>query len=123
MLNKSKLVSFIATANPAESKTFYQDVIGLTLIAETQFALIFDSNGVTLRIQKVQAVPEVAHTLLGWEVEDMATAVSSLQAKGVQFEQFEGLPQDDDGVWTIGNEKIAWFKDPDGNTLSINSSS
>ena len=123
MLNQSKLVSFIVTANPEQSKAFYKDVIGLTLIADTPFALVFDSNGTTLRIQKMQTVPELAHTVLGWEVANMATAVSFLQSKGVQFEQFEGIPQDEAGVWTIGNEQIAWFKDPDGNTLSINSSS
>jgi catechol 2,3-dioxygenase-like lactoylglutathione lyase family enzyme len=120
MLNKSKVISFIATQNPAKALEFYKTTLGLALTSDDPFAVVFDANGTMLRVQKVQEIQPAQHTVLGWEVPNIRAAVEQLIKNGVRFERFEGLPQDELGVWTApSGGKVAWFKDPDGNTLSL----
>ena len=120
MLQSSDLMAFVATANADLAREFYRDVLGLALIDEQPFALVFDSNGTTLRVQKVHTVSPIPYTALGWRVEDIHASISGLEDRGVSFERFEGMPQDDDGVWTTPDGgAVAWFKDPDGNLLSL----
>lgn len=116
-------VSFIATTRPVESRTFYETTLGLACVSDDPFALVFNLGATTLRIQKVESIPAVAHTVLGWEVVDIRRCIVDLSAKGVRFETFAGLPQDQLGIWHApGGASVAWFKDPDGNTLSLTES-
>ena len=95
-------------------------MLGLKLIADEYFALVFDLNGHALRIAKVDALTPAKHTVLGWNVNDIAAAAKSLGARGVVFERFDGMDQDDLGIWlSPSGAKVAWFKDPDGNSLSL----
>ena len=120
MLTRSKLIGFAATANPAQAKEFYGDRLGLPLAEDGPFALVFDANGTMLRVQKVESVSPAPYTTLGWEVEDIRAAITELTARRVRFERFEGLAQDDLGIWTTPDgSRVAWFRDPDGNTLSL----
>lgn len=120
MLNSSKLVGFIATTKPDAALKFYQSVLGLELMDDSPFALVFDANGTSLRIQKVANLVPAAFTALGWAVTDLATMVQALAAKGVVFERFPGLSQDGRGIWNApGGASVAWFKDPDDNLLSL----
>ena len=120
MLQESSVIAFAATVDPERAKSFYSNMLGLRLVDETPFALEFDAHGTMLRIQVVESLTPAQHTVLGWRVDDIATAVKELAADGVTFEQFEGLPQDELGVWNSpGGAKVAWFKDPDGNVLSL----
>ena len=120
MLNKSKLICFAATTRPAEAKAFYADTLGLSLVDDGPFAIVFDANGTMLRVQKVRGLPPRAFTALGWEVGDIRSTIERMRKKGVCFERYEGLPQDDWCVWTTPDgSKVAWFKDPDGNILSL----
>ena len=120
MLKKNDSVTFLATRNPAESRAFYEDKIGLTLISEEHFALMFDLKGHRLRITKVNELTPAKHTVLGWHVSDVAAMIRHLMASGVVFEQFDEMDQDQLGMWTSpSGAKVAWFKDPDGNSLSI----
>ena len=120
MLSTAKLVGFVATAKPAEAKHFYQIVLGLTLIEDGPYALVFDANGTTVRVQKVQKVSVAGYTALGWKVSDIRAAMQHLSEQGVVFERYEGLPQDPAGIWrTPDGSSVAWFRDPDGNTLSL----
>jgi catechol 2,3-dioxygenase-like lactoylglutathione lyase family enzyme len=117
-----KIVGFLNTAKPDDSKTFYSEILGFRFVRDDNFALVFDANGTTIRIVKAQAFTRAHGTVLGWEVDDMTAAVDELTGRGVVFEQFD-LPfikQDGRGVWTTpdGGE-VAWFRDPDGNLLSI----
>jgi len=113
-------ISFIATANAVESRSFYETVLNLRCLSDEPFALEFDLGGTTLRIQKVESVPEVGYTVLGWEVDNIQKCVDELTRIGVRFEKFSQLPQDEMGVWrSPGGASVAWFKDPDGNTLSL----
>ena len=120
MLTSSDIIAFVATTQPEKARVFYSEVLGLRLVEDTPYALVFDANGTMLRIQKVQMLTTAGHTVLGWHVADMHEAVEVLQKRGVTFERYPGLPQDEQGIWTTpdGN-KIAWFTDPDGNTLSL----
>jgi catechol 2,3-dioxygenase-like lactoylglutathione lyase family enzyme len=119
-MNNSKIISFVATRDAARALEFYRGTLGLRLVSDDPFAMVFDINGTMLRVQKVHELVPAKHTVLGWEVTDIATETSELVKRGVRFERFEGLPQDESGVWaTPSGAKVAWFKDPDGNTLSL----
>jgi catechol 2,3-dioxygenase-like lactoylglutathione lyase family enzyme len=120
MLQESNVIAFVATADPDKAKLFYSNTLGLRLVDETPFALEFDAHGTMLRIQIVETLKPAQHTVLGWRVDDIATAAKELTANGATFERFEGMPQDELGVWNSpGGAKVAWFKDPDGNVLSL----
>ena len=122
MLGDAELVAFIPTTNPKKARAFYENTLGLRFISDDQFALVFDSSGVTIRIANVSGVPHkpAAFTILGWTVPDIAETIRALSKKGVLFERYEGMTQDVLGIWTSpSGARIAWFKDPDGNVLSI----
>lgn len=116
----NKPILFLATTDPECARTFYEDALGFTFVADEPFALIFDVAGTMLRIQKLEQMAPVQHTVLGWAVDDIHATIAGLRAKRVEFERYEGMPQDEHGVWeTPAGAKVAWFKDPDGNTLSL----
>jgi catechol 2,3-dioxygenase-like lactoylglutathione lyase family enzyme len=120
MLADARVTAFVATVNPDRSKLFYRDVLGLRLVSDDQFATVFDANGVQLRVQKVEKLDPHPFTALGWQVNDIADVVRALAAKGVAFERYGFLTQDEIGVWKApSGARIAWFKDPDGNLLSL----
>jgi len=119
MLTNSNPIVFVATANAEAAVVFYRDVLGLTFVADDPFALVFDLNGTMLRIFKVESVTPLEYTALGWEVDDIEAMVRRLGEKGVKFERYKQLEQDDLGIWTSPGARVAWFKDPDGNTLSL----
>jgi len=96
------------------------DVLGLTLLSEDPFATVFDANGTSLRVTPVQEIALAPYTVLGWDVSDIDAAVAEMAARGVRFEHFPGLPQSESGIWEApGGTRVAWFKDPDGNLLSV----
>ncbi len=120
MLHASPLIAFIATSRAAEAAFFYHDGLGLRLVEDNPFALVFNASGTLLRLQKMPTHTAAAHTVLGWRVDDIAATVDGLTARGVRFERYEQLPQDARGVWkTPDGAQVAWFKDPDGNLLSL----
>ncbi len=115
-----KPISFIATDAPAATKSFYKDILGLELVAENQFALVFLDAEHMLRIQIVPSLKGAEHTVYGWQVEDIDKTVEDLAAKGVMFETFAHLVQNEVGVWqTPDGSQVAWFRDPAGNVLSV----
>jgi len=120
VLGSSDVVAFVATTNADGAREFYGGVLGLRLLADEPFALVFDAHGTTLRVQKLPELAPARHTVLGWLVPDVAAAIRQLSAKGVAFERYPGLPQDELGIATFpGGSRVAWFKDPDVNTLSL----
>ena len=120
MLGNATVTAFVATASPALAKAFYRDTLGLRLVSDDQFAIAFDCNGVQLRIQKVEKVQPHPFTALGWQVRSIRQAVLGLSKRGVAFERYSVLSQDELGVWQAPSAaKVAWFKDPDGNLLSL----
>ncbi len=120
VLSSAKAISFIVTRDRARAKAFYGDTLGFALTEETDFAVVFDLNGTMLRIPTVADHSAQAHTVLGWEVPDITETVRALRDRGVAFIVYEGFGQDGLGVWIApGGTRIAWFKDPDGNVLSL----
>lgn len=120
MAKLNRIVAFVATKNSAQAKLFYRDRLGLTFLQDDGFALVFDIDGTMLRIAKVEQLTPAPYTVLGWQVSDIDQAVAELSRKGVAFERFKGMSQDDLGIWSApGGSKVAWFKDPDGNILSL----
>lgn len=120
MLGSARLTAFVATANAGRSQAFYERTRGLRLLEDDRFALLFDSNGTPLRIQKVEKVEPPPFTVLGWQVPNIHQVVAGLSKRGVAFERFSFLQQDDVGVWVApSGTRVAWFKDPDGNLLSL----
>jgi catechol 2,3-dioxygenase-like lactoylglutathione lyase family enzyme len=114
------IVTFLLTTDPDAALKFYRDVLGLKFIRDDGFALIFDSNGVMLRIGKTDAFTPAPNTVLGWESDDIESATRDLVQKGVVFQRYPNMQQDTQGIQTFpGGDKVAWFKDPDGNVLSI----
>jgi catechol 2,3-dioxygenase-like lactoylglutathione lyase family enzyme len=114
------IVTFLQTKKPEEAIPFYRDVLGFNYLRDDGFALVFDMDGVMLRIGKAKEFTAAPGTVLGWEAEDICTAVDELVAKGVTFERYSFMQQDERGIQTFpGGDRVAWFKDPDGNVLSI----
>ena len=120
MLRTAKLTSLLASAQPERAKQFYRDTLGLRLVSDDQFAIVFDCLGVQLRIQKVETLRPHAFTSLGWQVPSIRRSVSALAKRGIVFERYGLMEQDELGVWKApSGAKVAWFKDPDGNLLSL----
>jgi catechol 2,3-dioxygenase-like lactoylglutathione lyase family enzyme len=115
-----KIVAFVGTAKPARARRFYRDTLGLRLVGEDEFALVFDAHATMLRVAIVREVAAAEYTVLGWQVPDVAAAATRLKKSGVRLQRYPGMGQDKQGIWTSpSGARVAWFKDPDGNTLSI----
>ncbi|MGV1007977.1 MAG: VOC family protein [Dermatophilaceae bacterium] len=120
MMDSAELMAFAPTLDLDRARSFYVDVLGLTLEEHSPFALGLRSGGVRLRVTRVQELTPHPFTVLGWVVDDIAAAVTTLGSAGVEFARYDGMEQDDLGVWTApGGALVAWFHDPDGNTLSL----
>lgn len=120
MLTNAKIIAFLATSNPGAARAFYESQLGLTLVSEDGFAIVFRAGEVDLRVQKLARVDPAPQTVLGWSVVSIEETVGALTKTGVSFERFSGLEQSALGIWTSpSGAKIAWFKDPDANILSL----
>ena len=122
ILGGSEVIAFAPTTDPAKARVFYEGVLGLRLVGDEQpFALVFDANGIMLRVTTVHELTPQPFTVLGWSVADIETTADRLVAAGVKFERYPGLNDSDPrGIWNSpGGARIAWFKDPDGNTLAL----
>jgi catechol 2,3-dioxygenase-like lactoylglutathione lyase family enzyme len=120
MLEHSSLIGFVGVTDLDQARQFYGETLGLPLRDESPFALVADAGGTMLRITAVDQPAAAPYTVLGWAVADIAAAVDELAARGIRFTRYDGMQQDDRGVWTApGGARIAWFLDPDGNNLSL----
>ncbi len=120
-LGNYDIIGFVSIVDVDRAKRFYRDTLGLRLVSEEPpFALVFDANGIMLRLAMVKEFPPAHGTVLGWNVPDIAATVKELKEAGVHFERFEGMQQDELGIWASpSGARVAWFKDPDGNILSV----
>lgn len=121
MLGNLPIIAFIPTLDFDKARAFYVDVLGLRFVDNDGFAMVLDANGTMIRVAKVQPdFKPAVFTILGWEVSDIENVVTAMTAKGVVFERYGFFEQDALGIWAApGGAKVAWFKDPDGNTLSV----
>ena len=123
-LADARPVAMIATKDRKAAEPFYANALGLPRKGDDGFAALFDLAGVTLRLTEVPGYAPPPTPVLGWEVPDMEAAVAALTANGVTMNVYEGLDQDEKGIWTApdGSCKVAFFNDPDGNGLSLTQS-
>jgi catechol 2,3-dioxygenase-like lactoylglutathione lyase family enzyme len=120
MLAHSPPIAFIPTKDAARARRFYEDVLGLRVVSEDAFAIVMDANGTMVRIVRVDDFTPFPFTILGWQVDEIHRTVAELAGRGVAFTRYAYFEQSSDGVWLApGGAKVAWFTDPDGNTLSI----
>lgn len=121
MLGVHALMAFLATRDAARARAFYEGTLGLRFVADEPFALVFDAHGTRLHLQKVDAFLPLPFTVLGWRVPDVGATAQVLAERGVRFERYPGMMEQDAlGVWTApGGARVAWFRDPDGNVLSL----
>ncbi|HEX2317771.1 MAG TPA: VOC family protein [Streptosporangiaceae bacterium] len=120
MLDRSAVIAFAAATDLDRAREFYQGTLGLTLVDQNPIACVFDVCGTMLRVTAVAQVATPGYTILGWRVDDIDGTLAGLRARGVSFTRYEQLGQDDNSIWMAPNgDRIAWFTDPDGNTLSL----
>lgn len=121
MLGTSPLVAFVFTPDAERAKKFYGETLGLKYVSQDPFAVVFDAHGTTLRVTILPGHKPSEHAVLGWEVADIVAAAMELKNAGVTLERYPFLEQDELGIWTAPDRtaKVAFFKDPDGNVLSI----
>jgi catechol 2,3-dioxygenase-like lactoylglutathione lyase family enzyme len=121
VLSNHKIVALVPITDGDKAKSFYVDKLGLRFLSDDGFAIVLDANGNRVRLTKMKEVKPQPFTVLGWEVADITSVVRELQTAGVTFERFhEFMKQDELGVWTAPDgTRVAWFKDPDGNILSL----
>ena len=120
MLGSTNIIAFIPTRDSNQARAFYEGTLGLRFVKDDGFALVFDANGIMVRIAKAPEFKPLQFTILGWQVSNIEKMAADLQKKGVHFERFGFFEQDELGIWTApSGDKVAWFKDPDGNMLSI----
>jgi catechol 2,3-dioxygenase-like lactoylglutathione lyase family enzyme len=115
-------IGFIPTKNAKAARAFYQDTLGLEFESEDPFAIVFriGPGRTMLRVTNTPEFIPAPFTIFGWQVDDIDTTVAALAAKGVAFQRYDFLKQNKLGIWTApSGARIAWFHDPDGNTLSL----
>jgi len=120
VLRTYDLIAFAATTDLERARAFYEGVLGLEVREQSPYACVFDAAGTMLRVTAVGAVTQPGYTVLGWRVPDIVEAIDALAARGVRFLRYDGMEQDEHGAWTTARgDRIAWFRDPDGNVLSL----
>ena len=120
MLDRSSLIAFVPTRDAARSRMFYEDMLGLRFVSDDSFAVVMDANGTMIRIVRLGDFTPAPYTIVGWQVEDIHQTIAAMSGKGIEFKRYSYFEQREDGVWSAPDgAQVAWFSDPDGNTLSI----
>ena len=120
MQTLGSLIGFIPTRNAEAARQFFEGVLGLRFISDDGFALVFESASNLVRVVRMSEFTPAPYTIVGWESADLEQDVRALTQQGVRFERYPALRQDEEDIWTAPTgDKVAWFKDPDGNTLSL----
>ena len=120
MLETAPAIAFLPSTDLDRSREFFADTLGLPLVEQTPFACVLRAGPTMLRVTRVDGLQPQPFTVFGWQVPDLAATVAELTRAGVRMLHYEGLGQDADGVWaTPDGALVAWFRDPDGNTLSL----
>ncbi len=119
-LGSADVMAFVATSDMPAARAFYERALGLRVTGQSPIACVFDANGTTLRVVAVEKPTIAPYAVLGWIVSDIAATIRELTTGGVDFARFDGMEQDELGIWNApGGTCVAWFKDPDGNVLSL----
>jgi|ERR1700735_4648360 predicted enzyme related to lactoylglutathione lyase len=122
MLGHERLTAFIPVSDLGRARQFYESTLGLHVTDADSFAVVVEANGTTVRLTQVPDLTPQAFTIAGWEVADIEATIDALVSRGVEFRRYDGMGQNEKGIWEApGGDRVAWFPDPDGNTLSLSS--
>ena len=120
MLASSKIMGFVPTKDSAQARSFYEGKLGFQFVSDDMFALVVRAGETMIRIAKTKDFTPALYTVLGWQVSKIEEIVAWLQKRGVAFEKYPFVQDKESGIWTAPTgDKVAWFKDPDGNVLSV----
>ncbi|HYW65183.1 MAG TPA: VOC family protein [Candidatus Dormibacteraeota bacterium] len=120
MLSSSRMIGFVPTTDSKRAREFYENKLGFQFVSDDAFALVMRAGDTMIRVAKVKEFTPAAYTVLGWEARDIKALVSWLKARGVVFEKYPFVQDQELGIWTAPTgDQVAWFKDPDGNVLSV----
>jgi catechol 2,3-dioxygenase-like lactoylglutathione lyase family enzyme len=120
MLASSKIIGFVPTKDSVKARGFYEGILQFEFVSDDMFALVMKAGETMLRIGKVQDFTPASYTVLGWEVSNIEEVAKWLQKRGVTLEKFPFVQDKELGIWTTPDgDKVAWFRDPDGNVLSV----
>ncbi len=120
MLASSKVIGFVPTKDSTGARAFYEGKLGFRFVSDDPFALVLRAGETMIRVAKAENFTPASYTVLGWEVRDIEAVVRWLQERGVAFEKYPFVQDQELGIWTApGGSKVAWFKDLDGNVLSV----
>jgi catechol 2,3-dioxygenase-like lactoylglutathione lyase family enzyme len=121
MLKDMDPATMIPVSDVEKTRRFYEDVLGFTPHHEDPGGITYRSGSGQFSIYPTQFAGTAQHTLIGWSTDDIEKTIDELAAKGVTFEQYDmgELKTDAKGIATMGDYKAAWFKDPEGNILSV----
>jgi predicted enzyme related to lactoylglutathione lyase len=120
MLSDAPLVAFIPVSDLASARNFYGETLEIPVTDENPYAVVSDAGGTMVRLTQVEGLQPQAFTIAGWKVADIGAVIDVLVGRGITFLRYDGMAQDARGVWTTpGGDQVAWFSDPDGNTLSL----
>jgi predicted enzyme related to lactoylglutathione lyase len=121
MLNRADLMAFVPVSDLVRAQEFYGGTLGLEVRHTDEYGAMLASNGTTVRLALVQDYERPAFTVLGWQVASIEEAVAALTKAGVTLHRYQGMGQDDAGVWRAApsGDRVAWFSDSEGNTLSV----
>lgn len=120
MLSNQRIKAFVSTVQLSVAREFYEKKLGLTLLSQDKYGIEFEANETHIRLSVVEKLTPQPFTVLGWDTDDIVSTINNLTAKGIIFERYNFIEQDENGIWTApGGTRVAWFKDPDGNLLSV----
>ena len=120
MLSNQRIKAFVSTVQPSVAREFYEKNLGLNLLSQDKYGIEFEANEAHIRLSVVEKLTPQPLTILGWDTDDIVSAINDLSANGIIFERYNFIEQDENGIWTApGGTRVAWFKDPDGNLLSV----
>jgi catechol 2,3-dioxygenase-like lactoylglutathione lyase family enzyme len=120
MLTSGKMIGFVPTTDSKRARDFYEGKLGFQFVSDDQFALVMRAGDNMVRIAKAGKFSPAPYTVLGWEVTKIEDEVRTLVGRGVVFEKYPFVEDQETGIWVTPNgDKVAWFKDPDGNVLSL----
>jgi catechol 2,3-dioxygenase-like lactoylglutathione lyase family enzyme len=120
MLAANKVIGFVPTQDSAKAREFYEGKLGFQFVSDDPFALVMRSGETMIRVSKAKDFTPAPYTILGWDVKDIEAVVRWLTSRGVVFEKYPFVQDQDLGIWTApSGDRVAWFKDPDGNVLSV----
>jgi catechol 2,3-dioxygenase-like lactoylglutathione lyase family enzyme len=120
MLSNYRIKAFVSTVQPAVAREFYEKKLGLNLLSQDKYGMEFEANEAHIRLSVVDKFTPQPFTVLGWDTDDIVLTIRNLTSNGIIFERYTFIEQDENGIWTApGGTRVAWFKDPDGNLLSV----